>query len=577
MPLKKKNFLKMYADTMDNVAGDGVWSGRGIGVPVLGAMFGGDDYKEKIGREKIPWYLSDFRGQPSMAADAGWSGISLSRVNKGYDKIYEEPKTMFPEQDVKESDEDNNYISRIEKKLGGERVSDIKEYFDEDLMVLSPSYTLLNADRYLSEDVFKWRDLVPDAVEDANWRDFVPDELEDEAEEAYEYVSDLLDKAKQAGRPAYDLLSDKVEELTGGKIPIEKIKDVAFEVGRDFLALSAAGIPVIGTPIAAAYVIYNLKELQTSQMDAMKGVDRLMIEGSYDSVTNIQKISSNMFDDYVDLLQASVYLIPFMGTGRGILGMAGRFLRGTKATAATSFVGLGGSSALKSAIKSEILLNPIFKLIAKISDKEDVSDFGIDPAWFHNIVIEAPATLMAMSDLLEVADEQYDKWSMSNKSGPFKFNPSSLGMSPSAMSRARERFTGNTYESMVDALISDNIRKIKQSLGDLAGTAQDQLANLVEEQKMNNDFKLLRTFIREALSYSAPEGSIPHPAGYRYRQPPGTDEDDDSDSLGSGKDAVNYKTDMGYVRYQSRPDDLREAALRRIIRRRIKESKKKHR
>jgi nucleotide-binding universal stress UspA family protein len=576
MPLKRKNFLKMYADTMDNVTGDGVWSGRGIGVPVLGAMFGGDDYKEKIGREKIPWYLSDFRGQPSMAADAGWSGISMSRVNKGYDELYE-PKAMFPEQDVKESDEDNNYISRIEKKLGGERVADIKEYFDEDLMVLLPSYTLFNSDRYLSEDVFKWRDLVPDAVEDANWRDFVPDELEDEAEEAYEYVSDLLDRAKEVGRPAYDLLSDKVEELTGGGIPIEKIKDVVFEVGRDFLALTAAGIPVIGTPIAASYVIFNLKELQISQMNAMKGVDRLMLEGSYSSVSNLQAISAAMFDDYVDLLQAAVYLIPFVGAGKGVLGLAGRFLKGGKVGAATSFVGLGGSGALKSAIKSEILLNPIFKLVANISDSEEVDDFGIDPAWFHNIVIEAPATLVTLSDILEEASEQYNNWSMAGGSGVFKFNPSNLGVSPQAMSQAHERFEGDTYESMVDDLISDNMRKIKQSLVDVAALGRDQLVNIFEAQKMNNDFKLLRTFIRETLSYSAPEGSDPRPTGYRYRQPPDTDEDDDSGSMGSGKDAVNYKTDMGYVSYQSRPEDLREEALRRIIRRSIKESKKKYR
>ena len=113
MAIKKKEFLKKYAGTINS--GDGTWSGKGMGgIPIAGAMGGGDGYKEKIGREKIPWSLKGYKGQPSMAADAGFSSIVMSRVNKGRDKKYD-PKPMFPDQDMKEPDEVDNYISEINK------------------------------------------------------------------------------------------------------------------------------------------------------------------------------------------------------------------------------------------------------------------------------------------------------------------------------------------------------------------------------------------------------------------------------------------------------------------------------
>ena len=55
--MTKKEFLKKYSDSLQNQHGAGVWSGRGIGIPVGGAIGGGDDYKQKIGKEKLP----DFR------------------------------------------------------------------------------------------------------------------------------------------------------------------------------------------------------------------------------------------------------------------------------------------------------------------------------------------------------------------------------------------------------------------------------------------------------------------------------------------------------------------------------------
>lgn len=72
-------------------------SGRGIGIPVLGAIGGGDGFQQKIGRPKRP-YLTGDMGSPTQSADSNFSS-RLSRVNKGREDdaelAYHE---MFPDQ-----------------------------------------------------------------------------------------------------------------------------------------------------------------------------------------------------------------------------------------------------------------------------------------------------------------------------------------------------------------------------------------------------------------------------------------------------------------------------------------------
>lgn len=95
--LKSKQFKKQYGTSMDNIPEKGVWSGRGIAIPAPGAIGGGDDYKQKIGRGKLP----DFRtGRPTQGADSTFSSY-LARVNTGYDDYDKavEYMPMFPEQE----------------------------------------------------------------------------------------------------------------------------------------------------------------------------------------------------------------------------------------------------------------------------------------------------------------------------------------------------------------------------------------------------------------------------------------------------------------------------------------------
>ena len=99
--LSSKKFKKKYAASMDNVSGQGVWSGRGIAIPVAGAIGGGDDYPQKIGRNKRPYYQGE-TGTPSQSADAGFSSASSQNVG-AYDPEQFEG-IMFPDQDEYEED-----------------------------------------------------------------------------------------------------------------------------------------------------------------------------------------------------------------------------------------------------------------------------------------------------------------------------------------------------------------------------------------------------------------------------------------------------------------------------------------
>jgi len=98
--LKSKEFKKKYAVSTSNVTGKGVWSGRGIGIPVAGAVDGSGDGSKYLGRPRRPRYQGD-QGSPSQSADSGFSS-HLARVNKDWDVEYED--VMFPWQEEEDDD-----------------------------------------------------------------------------------------------------------------------------------------------------------------------------------------------------------------------------------------------------------------------------------------------------------------------------------------------------------------------------------------------------------------------------------------------------------------------------------------
>ena len=579
MAITKKEFLKKYADTMNNITGDGVWSGRGgPGIPIGGAMFGGDDYKEKIGREKIPWYLSDFRGRPSMAADSGFSSIVMSRVNKGRDEKYD-PSPMFPDQDVKEDDEVDNYIAEMQG------FSDMKQsYFKEDQIVNNSKYSLEELSKIMEEQI-EWRRFIPDPIEDAaewagdNWRSAVPDFLEDEAEAAASAVSDVIDMGRDAGSDAAEYIQGKIEELGADAETFDEVKEKALEIGRDFLAMTAMGIPVIGTYAAASFVLYNMAELDNAYGELQESLDRLFVDGTEEDLRNLELVTSRIFDDYIDMLQASTYLIPFVGSAKGIIGSASRLLARSKAVGAARFFGLAGNRALSSAIRSEILLSPVFKFVVEISESDLPDSLGIDKSRLYDVVVRTPAWLSVATKIIKSALTQLNRWTGEGSQGEFRFDPAHLDLSDDESRDVQQRLTADNYRSGLASWVTEEMENIRDGAEDVvADAAEDIDTNLFQEKKeMKSKESLLRQFIRESIYHATQVELDAQPTGYVYRNPPTSDEDV-SDSLGSGKDLVNFKTDMGYASYQSRPEDLREEALRRIIRRKIKilESKKKN-
>lgn len=571
MPIKRKDFLKKYASISDGTIGNTAYSGRGVGI-TPGAIGGGDDYPQKIGRNKIPWNLRDFQGSPSMAADAGFSGIALQRIASP-DSVTKSESPMFPDQEVKVADDEDIYLSELPTGFKKKMKKEIS--IDENKTVEDSKYSLVDLENLMSEDV-SWRDMTPDFIEDAvddfDVRDVLPDIIEDEAIEAYDHLRDFLIDAKENyGDPAIDAIVGKLDDLGVDRENIEKATAVAKEIGKDIVMLAAAGTPIVGTPIAASYVLYNLGEMQVGQNQARKAVDNLVVRGTEQDVKEIQKVATELFDDYIDFLQAVPYLIPFVGTVKGVAGVASRAASALGAKKGASFLGVAGGGALKSALRSEILLSPIFKLITSLTDVADLDDIGIDQSYFLDNVYKTPPTLAILSDLIEESEKQLEEWRASGSQDPFKFSAS---QDEGEVDAAHQRLTDDSYNLDFNAKIDDAASMFRDAV-ESSGieSAADSLLSgeILKEAKM--DYSLIRKFIRETIYHEIELGTAPSPAGYSYRRPERVEDEEDSYKKDPGS-LVNYKTDMGGVNYSPVPEDLKEEALRRIVRRKLQEQKK---
>ena len=100
-PVNSKDFKKRYSSSKKSVKDRGVWSGRGIAIPSLGAMDGSGDGSKYLGRPRRP-FSKDNLGSPSQSADSGTASY-MARVNKGYDEEYYQ-LPMFPEQELEDDD-----------------------------------------------------------------------------------------------------------------------------------------------------------------------------------------------------------------------------------------------------------------------------------------------------------------------------------------------------------------------------------------------------------------------------------------------------------------------------------------
>lgn len=514
---------------MSNVTGDGIWSGRGIAIPVAGAIFGGDDYKEKIGRERIPWWLSDFSGRPSMAADSGWSAISMSRVEKGHDYL-NDPQRMFPDQDVKEQDEDNNYsMTESSRDIDLMRRNVLKLYFDENAMIENSRYSLISNSSILHEQI--------------------TDNI----------VSNLPEWAQDQVEDIRSLTSEDVYRLLMG---------VSGELARDVSAILVSGIPIFGTLAAGTFVLTNMMEMRIGQQRGMRAIDNFLLHGTEEYYEEMGEIATLLYDDYVDWLQACLLMVPVIGPTRGFFSFIRSGLTVLKGGKATSFIGLGGGSALSLAVRSQIFANPIFKFVTKFADADLGSAFNLPKATMLNTVVTTPAMLISMGDLMQAYDIQKEE---AGSPDGFIFDTTVYGITNRELQVSRDRLQSDTIGQIVD-LGGEFQQSMQEFLSKKIEEIRQEVFNEGKEVKSKN---LLRQFIRESLYNDIEPLNKPEPAGWVYRNPKSTAEDYSSEDGPYSSQLVQYKADMGDVKYQQRPDDLREEALRRIIRRKIEESKKK--
>ena len=553
----------------------GALSGRPVGM-TAGGVGGGDDYIQKIGRRKISWAQSGFQGGPSMAADSGFSAIALQRIASP-DSITVSAYPMFPDQDVKVQDDEDIYLLH-DDDLEDEKMKNKFSIADENNIVEKSRYSLIDVEKLMSEDV-AWRDIAPGfaekAVDDFDVDAIIPDIIEDEVKAGYNHVRDFLQDIKDKyGDPAFEAITDKLDDLDIAPENYEKAAAVAKEIGRDIIMLAAAGLPIVGTPIAASYILYNLGEMQIGQNQARKAVDNLVVNGTELDVQEVERVASQLFNDYIDFLQAIPYLIPFVGAGKGIAGVATKAAKALGSKKAAGFLGIGGGGTIKSVLRSEILLSPIFKFVTSISDVETLDEIGIEASYFIDNVYKVPATLAVLGDLLELAESQVEEWRSAGSLGKFKFKVPGGIASP----EAEERLSGNNYlndfNSKVEEVAEIFMGKVESAGINNAVEELVQVSTIEEDRnRMSNSDDLIRQFIRETLYNTINTGSPPMPTGYVYRRPDEANPDEDPYEKDT-KSVVNYKTDMGGVSYSPVTESLKKEALRRIIRRKLQEQKK---
>ena len=114
---------------------------------------------------------------------------------------------------------------------------------------------------------------------------------------------------------------------------------------------------------------------------------------------------------------------------------------------------------------------------------------------------------------------------------------------------------------------------------DIVGTSIENWKNITENESEFNMINSSISDIRETIYHTANAGSPAEPTGYSYRIPenlPSMEENEPSSEKyeKDTKSLVNYRTDMGGVSYHPTLEDLKEEALRRIIRRKLQEQKK---
>ena len=518
---------------------DGVWSGRGIGVPVAGAIFGGDDYKEKIGRGKKPYYHGN-TGTPSQGADSTFSSF-LARVNRDYPE-YELP-AMFPEQEEVDDniyDSDEVHLSPTRKlprdfKVKRPTVAGISERmtFDENTIVKNSRYSLLDVERKRRID------------------------------------------------------EGMVSQLFG---------DLIGDLGAAALATAFGGTT------SWAFVALNISQLNRDMQKSAVAIEVHLRQPTDATAKELADVLDSMSINLIDLFQRLLEAIPDPSPAGEAVSFLSSIINNVKKLSAflktkLSFTGLttapgatlSRSQQVWSKVKVVALVTPIMRFFVRILD----SDYA--PESFREnsgLLLSIPKRMILLSDLIE--DYEIQKEVAAEIGSDFTYRrrmtiPSDYNAYDH---NSFERYTPSSPQGAPppSPATVDN-RSWQQQPGSFTdpAAAYSYIQGLrpgslsLEEKNMSNT---LRQFIREAVSSVIEETAYPdypsmqppNPRGYNFRSVPvihpDSEQEDKFKTLDNYDDfSVSYTADGGVVNYQARnKQSLEEVALRRIIRSGIREA-----
>lgn len=519
--LKSKKFKKDYAAATSRGPEKGVWSGRGIAIPSLGAQDGSGDGSKYLGRPRRPWTSGEL-GSPSQSADSTFSSY-FGRVNKGQDDY--EGQLMFPEQEGEESDsysiDDVNPISSKKVPRSFKVQRGISKFNENDIVENS---------RYSLASVFD--------------EDFIENDKTDTGIVAIN--EGLANWAIMKGVP-------KAAKSAGLAIP-----------GLDIaLGTALAGWNLYSIKSASDRLVNDLNVPEDAIGAALSDDSESAWENviSHITIENTEELKVD-FDDFLDSLKSLFFtLVQTLDTPitAGLTAATGPGVVPAEVGANTL---TGITSFLGEMIPIERWLfdmsadgaGRVEDMVEFISSQGSESTEGLSEKMEEGGPI-ITAIMMSPARSFRRLGEFYRALHAEGEDTPQQ------AVVKGALKKAGSEFAG------VDL---DAIRQMVQS-GE--AMSNPEFSTLEE----------LKRFISESIYPDYEALHPPRPEGYEYRRVPTVvskqEEDQEFDVLDDYDDfSVSYKTDGGVLSSQSR-NKLTEKALRRIIRRDIsailKESQKK--
>jgi len=289
------------------------------GIPVLGAIGGGDGYKDKIGKNRRPPFHGD-TGSPSHSADAGWSSQGLSRVNKGYaedvDLFYD---VMFPEQEDEEiiPDEENIYYMYDDSPLVTRKLPQHSlKLRPHSKYIKSPSELAEIKESYMTKKQYSLKPLFEDTshirldefdLSSIGLPDIdMPDiDLDFDFSEipGMQFLQDI------ASKPA-EIIADELGPIADLIIPaLDSVTDIA----GDLLAAGMGFVPIAGDAVALGLVAFNIAQLQGDLAKADAAIAAFQRNPSDEGRNLLAKILNDMNTNVLDVMQRALEAVPDPG------------------------------------------------------------------------------------------------------------------------------------------------------------------------------------------------------------------------------------------------------------------------